>query len=893
MNQQKNNRLRKSYSPKASLNSAKREKSVSKPIKSLQNENNDDKFSPKSIDYKIASFSTTVSQSISATDLRFPTLSSPKLSQKTLQSYLAEVKKSLPEDISTQPSERVFTKPKVIKRKPGTRKSTRKGTLSLENSMELRKWKKSAKIKKSKTPGKGLGELMQLMYKKPIKGPPNNDSTKELTSRLYDTAQNEPEEVFRIISSPKKSLDKLIAKKQEKKFEWTEEHEQAFRSLLRKTHSFNSMTKTRLFRELEKKLPEKKTKLEKDWKYDKRSPYINDLDYQSKDYYASGLDLSSPSSHKIGPISNIKTTIRDESFEIDLEEKRIQELVEKTGLSPTNITKLEKIGTHIEKIKDFEDAMKGFEMIYNWEESEAFFDKAKGFLASHILSELHVDMKDLNKARYSYLSGKIAYQRATAELHKKLMLRAEEKRIELRKRQEEFQREVFKTKVMLKKMYGISYINKPKKYLKTTSYKMGSPEFNMYMIKLGYLPPKFKAAPEKLKKGGIIYYKTSSKIPEKSVNNMSQWNYPPDFKAREIEAANKKLMSIKAAAKIQSRIKGWLMRRRMRRMKKASLKIQKLWRAYKCRKVLIAKVITQLFNGNKAKVAKLAKRFKESSLYYKLYQAAEAKRKSKPPAAILSSPKTQKIVPSITSLSSDLSSSHTEKDLSPKRALHSPVDPPKHVTISEPPINNSINPSDQARESYRLEVEAQRINNLLKEILSTRKEMWKYYLGRVNHSELNDQNLTRLLSHESVYAKEQTAGKRKGIIWEESVIRLGAGDDVIQHATPDSLRGKPTDIIIANLSKELCQAIIAKDQARVKFYSLQNKIEDFYKKVNPDPVCDDPFLRKCLTIKEIPDKEEIPLLKPRKSFNPIFGAAESMVGNMVREASSISFRVVG
>lgn len=95
---------------------------------------------------------------------------------------------------------------------------------------------------------------------------------------------------------------------------------------------------------------------------------MNDLDYQSKDYYAYGFEEKSPAkspSSKDKPISNIRTTVKDESFEIDPEERRIQELVNKTGLSPNNVNRLEKIGTHIDNIKGFEDAMKGFEMIYN------------------------------------------------------------------------------------------------------------------------------------------------------------------------------------------------------------------------------------------------------------------------------------------------------------------------------------------------------------------------------------------------------------------------------------------------------------------------------------------------------------------------------------------------
>lgn len=165
-------------------------------------------------------------------------------------------------------------------------------------------------------------------------------------------------------------------------------------------------------------------------------------------------------------------------------------------------------------------------------------------------------MKDINKARYSFLSGKIAYQRAYAELQKKLLMRAEEKRINLRKRQEEFQRVVFRTKMHLKRIYGREYLEKPKRILKTTACKLGSPEFTSNMIKLGYLPPKFNVSPEKLKEGGVVYYKNSSQIPEKSQNSISQWNFPQNFEKTKSEKANQKLLRLKSLCKIQSRIKG-------------------------------------------------------------------------------------------------------------------------------------------------------------------------------------------------------------------------------------------------------------------------------------------------------------------------------------------------
>lgn len=186
-----------------------------KSFKFITETNYTDNCIPTITDLKLNSFSTTVSQSASSIDMRFPAVSSPKLSQKKLKSYMKEMQQFLPEGAASD--KRTEIKQKSIKRKPIVRKKTRKLESSAENTINLMK-KPRIKLRKD-TPNGGLGELMQLMHKKKIKGPPGGDPHQQLTERLYFTAINEPEEVFRIVASPNYSLDKLVSKKIEKKFE--------------------------------------------------------------------------------------------------------------------------------------------------------------------------------------------------------------------------------------------------------------------------------------------------------------------------------------------------------------------------------------------------------------------------------------------------------------------------------------------------------------------------------------------------------------------------------------------------------------------------------------------------------------------------------------------------
>ena len=141
--------------------------------------------------------------------------------------------------------------------------------------------------------------------------------------------------------------------------EWSQQHEQAFKSIMRKSHSVNSMAKTRRFRELERCLPPDKTNIDKKWRYDLHSPWVNDLDFNDSQYYSFNLD--SPKSPKRPKhISNIRLSTREEPQEIDPEAALEQERRRLTGIKGTisEHTLRTKAGL-VSSLRRFEDAKKG------------------------------------------------------------------------------------------------------------------------------------------------------------------------------------------------------------------------------------------------------------------------------------------------------------------------------------------------------------------------------------------------------------------------------------------------------------------------------------------------------------------------------------------------------
>lgn len=441
------------------------------------------------------------------------------------------------------------------------------------------------------------------------------EKLKSLNERMFKTMGQAPAELYRIISRGNFLQEKLKSPTAQLKNEnWTEEHEDAFKGLVRKTHPKNPIVKTMRFRALEKALPDEKHLLNTEWKYDKRSPWVNDLDYQEKDY----LSPEQQGRPKRKPISNIKTTIRDESPEVDEEELKVQELLMKTGQTQVkNLYSLQEHAQQIDRIKDYDDAVKCFDVVRQWKASKSKAGAAKLKVADHIIAEKSVDSKELSRARYAYLSSKVAAQRANCELTDKMLNKADEKRIELRRRQEEFQRLLTSTRALVRRIYGDCYMHRGRRSLKLTSYAKGHPFFIPTMIKMGYLPPSIEAKPERLKPGTVVISKReAAQISSNSLKNLSQQNFKSRIKA-EVKP-NKSAQQLRALIKIQKCARGFVVRNRLKKLRLSVIKLQHLVKRRFARRILYESIVSAVKLGKLAHVRCLVSKHRYFGLFMKV-----------------------------------------------------------------------------------------------------------------------------------------------------------------------------------------------------------------------------------------------------------------------------------
>ncbi|CAG9332110.1 unnamed protein product [Blepharisma stoltei] len=448
-----------------------------------------------------------------------------------------------------------------------------------------------------------LGDLFMIMSKRKIISPKENarerSSLKSLNEKIIEMMMQNPSELYRILSHTSKDP------KNKELEQWTEGHESLFRSLLRKTHSFNSISKTKMFKEKANGLPSTGTALNMDWRFDKHSPWVNDLDCQDN-------KLSARKS-----ISNIRTQILHEPTTQQKEEDLICDLQKITGCDSTDLYKLKKLNTKIQNLKEFEDAMKGFEQIYLWEKSQELFDTAKNILAQHILQENENEVKNLNRSRYSYLSAKVAFQRANKELRDKMLQRAEIRRQELRKKQKDILRNVIIAKNIVRRIYG-HIIFRPKRVLINTSHPINTPLFIPDMIKLGFLPTFFEAKPNILNPENTFVVKDAPfHLAKKSLDNLSKWNKIKEENIDSTKNIKIQLDKYKAAIKIQAHIRGFLFRTRIQKLKKVVNSIKSKFRMYKDKYKFMQEIICyQKINGTQD-IVHLVRKWRSTLVYQK------------------------------------------------------------------------------------------------------------------------------------------------------------------------------------------------------------------------------------------------------------------------------------
>ena len=92
--------------------------------------------------------------------------------------------------------------------------------------------------------------------------------------------KDNPAEVYRILKIPDYSVKSINAVSKERTTDWSEQHEQIFAELNKRSFTVSSLAKSLTFKDMLKMLPKEKDLdfPDKAWKFDRNSPWVNDLD---------------------------------------------------------------------------------------------------------------------------------------------------------------------------------------------------------------------------------------------------------------------------------------------------------------------------------------------------------------------------------------------------------------------------------------------------------------------------------------------------------------------------------------------------------------------------------------------------------------------------------------
>ena len=183
--------------------------------------------------------------------------------------------------------------------------------------------------------------------------------------------KNDPAEVYRILTEPDYSMKSINLKSEMRKTEWSEQHEDIFTKLSKRTYTASSLAKSMTFQDLKKSLPKNLDYPDKNWKYDRNSPWVLDLDHNPNKPWVQMADTKvdrqadiNIATEKIKALSNINVRQDiSENCNSDSEELRA-DLAAKIGkVDKMNKIRLEKLTKKHGKLDDFRDSVKGFNML--------------------------------------------------------------------------------------------------------------------------------------------------------------------------------------------------------------------------------------------------------------------------------------------------------------------------------------------------------------------------------------------------------------------------------------------------------------------------------------------------------------------------------------------------
>lgn len=388
-----------------------------------------------------------------------------------------------------------------------------------------------------------------------------------------------------------------------------------------------------------------------------------------------------------------------------LNEKK--ELQVKTGeFNQDNLYILHKLSDHIDKLHTVRDSELGYNLMKSWHTSKKHLEDAKSKLANYIVKECTIEKKNINKSRYVYLSAKVAHQRASKELNQDLAQLAERKRVQLRERQKKLQRDAGIMNILVKKLYGEKFLHKQKR-LETTAHSIGTPLFRHYMKRLGFLEEKEPVPDKSSRERRVVRNLQIEKLKKESMKNLSRLN----FKGVKRRLKSKE-RCLDAEEKMKSYLRGYIVRTLLRWKTKAVLAIQRAFRNYSAKKLLLQSLIHFQSLQGLSSFPYLSKRFANSFLYLKYLKQYNLK-----PESLHLSPA---LYPASTLLSNTKSYSYSSSSF----------------------INSQL--------------PLHKINTLKYEILKALIETWKLYIISKTHFLPSDEELVSFLKLYSETANKQS-----------------------------------------------------------------------------------------------------------------------------------------
>lgn len=147
---------------------------------------------------------------------------------------------------------------------------------------------------------------------------------------------------------------------------------------------------------MQKQLPKELNYPDKAWKFDKNSPWVNDLDLNEENAIAIDENLELKSAKNKG-VSNINIQI-ERCDESDISETDVlkSELQPHLGdVDSYNKNALISLKENRAKLQNFKDSYDGYKLIESLQKQPEEMDRAIAKLAYHVIGETKVEMKNL------------------------------------------------------------------------------------------------------------------------------------------------------------------------------------------------------------------------------------------------------------------------------------------------------------------------------------------------------------------------------------------------------------------------------------------------------------------------------------------------------------------